>query len=273
MHTKVIDGKKIAKKIESRIKKKLENIKQPPKLAVVFIGENKASETYIRKKREKAEELGFGFNLFKYPKNINNKEIKKEIENIQKENKVGGIIIQLPIPEKFYPNLLDTVKPKFDVDCLGSHNLGKLVKGENDYTPPTAGAIMEILNHTNTDLKGKKVTIVGTGLLVGRPAAILAMNKQATVTTCNIYTEDLKKECKKSDIVISGAGQKHLIKKDMVKKNAILIDAGISYENNRMYGDVDFEQVKKEASHITPTPGGVGPITVAKLFENLAKTI
>lgn len=271
MTAEIINGNKIAADIEKHIKADIKELDQSPTLGVVLIGNNKASKTYIKKKRKKAQELNCGFKLFDYPKNVTQDKLIKDINKIQKQNKADGIIIQLPIPERLYPNLLDAIRPEFDIDCLGSQNLGKLIKGKNQLTPPTASAIMEIFKRINVNLKGKKVTIVGTGILVGKPTAILAMNKQATVTTCNIHTKNLKSECLDSDIIICGAGQKDLITKDIVSENVVVIDAGVDYKDGKTYGDVKFDEVKEKASCITPTPGGLGPITVAKLFENLVQ--
>ncbi len=274
MKAKVIKGSKIASNIERKIKTKVGNLKKQnihPKLGVIFIGNNKPSQNYITKKKEKAKELGINFELYSYSKDVSKKKIKQELKEIQQQNNLSGLIIQLPIPDKLDPQLLDQVKPNLDVDCLTSQNIGKLVKDVSIFTPPTVGAILEILSKTTDTLKGKNITIVGTGILVGKPTAIMLINKEATVTTCNEFTSNLKQKCLQADILISGVGKKHLIKKEMVPQNGIIIDAGLSYQKGKIYGDVQKDGIEEKVTSFTPTPGGVGPITVAKLFENVAK--
>lgn len=274
MTTEIIDGHEIAEEIERRTKNKIKKLKQKnisPKLGVLYIGSDKPSLTYINKKREKAEQLGIEFELFEYPDNINKTKINTQLQKIQQDG-LDGLIIQLPVPDRLYPNILDHVHPEIDVDCLTNENIGKLVKGTENFIPPTAGAIMDIINKANDSIKGKKITIVGTGILVGEPTAIMLMNKEATVTTCNEYTADLKEKCLQADILISGVGQKHLIQGDMISKNTTVIDAGIDYENGESYGDIKKDNLKGKVDYMTPTPGGVGPITVSKLLENVVKS-
>jgi methylenetetrahydrofolate dehydrogenase (NADP+)/methenyltetrahydrofolate cyclohydrolase len=272
MSAEIIKGKTIANDIEQKIHQEVKTLKQKgvqPKLGVIYIGNHKPSETYIKQKESRAKELGIEFELFDFEHRVKSKTVKKEIRKIQENKSLDGLIIQLPIPDKLYPELLDEVKPQIDVDCLTSKNLGKLVKKSFTFLPPTAGAILEVLDKINVEYKGKKITVVGTGMLVGKPLANLLINKEATLTTCNKHTKNLAKECKQADIIISGVGQKYLITKNMVTEDTIVIDTGIDYVEGKMFGDVDFEQVKQKASYITPTPGGIGPITVAKLFENV----
>lgn len=275
MNAQIIDGNKIARDIEGNIKNRVKRLKQKntnPKLGVIYIGKDRPSENYINQKKQKAQELGIEFELFDYQADIGKEKIRQDIKQTQKEIDLYGLIIQLPIPERLYPDLLDEIKPKFDVDSLTNNNLGRLIKGTTIYQPPTAGAIVEILNRTDTNLKGKNVTVVGTGLLVGKPLANLLIEKETTLTTCNKYTDNLTQKCQQADIIISAVGKKHLIGEDMIKNDAIVIDTGIDYENGNMYGDVNFELAKQKASYITPTPGGVGPITVVKLLENVIKS-
>ncbi|MFB6225949.1 MAG: bifunctional 5,10-methylenetetrahydrofolate dehydrogenase/5,10-methenyltetrahydrofolate cyclohydrolase [Candidatus Paceibacteria bacterium] len=274
MTAEIIDGHNIAKKIEQKSKQKVEKLKQKgstPKLGVVYIGEDKPSRTYINKKRQKAQQLGIEFELFKYPNDISRSEINNQLKKIP-QGGLDGLIIQLPVPDRLYPDILDLVRPEIDVDCLTSENLGQLVKGTENFVPPTAGAIMEIIDKTTDSLIGKEVTIVGTGILVGKPTAIMLMNKEATVTTCNKHTNNLKEKCLGADILISGVGKKHLVTEDMVSENATVIDAGIDYKDGKSYGDIKKTNLKEKAEFITPTPGGVGPITVSKLLENVVKS-
>ncbi|MFB6181421.1 MAG: bifunctional 5,10-methylenetetrahydrofolate dehydrogenase/5,10-methenyltetrahydrofolate cyclohydrolase [Candidatus Magasanikbacteria bacterium] len=272
MSAEIIKGEKIAKEIEDKTKKKVEALAEKevvPKLGVVYIGDNQSSQTYINKKRDKANELGIEFEVFSFPSEVTKKEIKQELKEIQNGD-LDGLIVQLPVPNRLYPDILDLVKPDLDVDCLTSENLGKLVKHNSNFVPPTAGAIMEVLKQTGTELKGKNITVVGTGILVGKPTAIILMNKEATVTTCNEFTKNLKQKCLQADIIISGVGKKHLINEEMISEGTTIVDAGIDYDQGKAYGDVKKDEIKQKADFITPTPGGIGPITVSKLLENVA---
>lgn len=270
----IIDGKAIAKDIHQKTATTVAALKErgiTPKLAVILVGDDKASKLYVKKKGEAAKKVGMDFELHEYPSTIEYEALQTEIGTIQKDTTLSGLIIQLPIPENFYPTILNAVDPRVDVDCLTHDNLGKLVMKTNDIVPPTPGAVMSILESIGTDLKGKKVVIVGAGVLVGKPLSIILMNKEATVITCNEHTEDLKKYTLEADIIVSGVGKKHIITADMVSAGAIVIDSGVDFENNQMFGDVDFENIKEKVAHITPTPGGVGPLTVANLLHNTAR--
>ncbi len=268
----IIDGKKLAQDILEQVKSDVAKIKTTPKLAIVFVGEDKPSKTYIRRKREAAEYAGIDFELHEYPTDVTEKKLITEIKKIQKFDDVTGIIVQLPLPAHLdSATIINAIDPDKDVDCMTDINVGKLVMETNGLTPPTPQAVLEILKQINTDVKGKNITIVGAGPLVGKPLTIMLLNKQATVTVCNIYTKDLKKKCKKADILITAVGKKDLIRGNMVKRGAIVIDTGIAFENKKMYGDANFAEVSRRASYITPTPGGVGPITVSLLLKNTLK--
>ena len=268
---KIINGKQIANEILEEVKIGISKLEFKPKLAVIFVGDDKPSQTYVRRKQEAAKYAGIDFEIYSFPTNIEKEKLVKNIKDIQKKEKnIRGMIVQLPLPEPlFTPEVLDAVNPDIDVDCLTNTNIGKLVMKTADFSPPTPQAVLEIFKSINLDVKGKNITIVGAGALVGKPLSIMLLNKQATVTTCNEHTRDLKKILKKSDIIVSAVGKKDLIRKNMLKKNVIIIDTGIAFANNKMYGDVNFEEAVKKASYITPTPGGVGPITVSLLMKNL----
>ncbi len=269
---KLIDGKKIAEKILAETAKKVLALKKKnitPKLGVILIGNDESSETYVRRKQAAAEKIGVKFELHRFPNSIKNSKIIEEIKIIQTKNNLSGLIIQLPVPEKLYtPELFNAVNPTIDVDCLTDINSGRLVMNTQTIQPPTAGAILKILAELNVDLVGKNVCIVGMGILVGKPLANLLINARASVTTCNSKTKNLKQKCLAADIVVSGVGKKNLIRGNMVKKSAIVIDSGISFVNGKLSGDVNVVEVLKNAKFVTPTPGGVGPITVALLLYN-----
>ncbi len=270
--TTVIDGKKIALKIEKQTAKQVAALKNKgitPKLAVILVGNDKPSRTYIKKKKEAAQRAGINFALHEFSKNISKEELVSAIHKIQKDPELTGLIIQLPLPERLYkPEVLNAISPAIDVDCLTDANIGKLVMKSNHIEPPTPWAVIKTLKEIKFNLVGKNATIVGAGALVGKPLAIMLVNELASVTTCNSYTKDIKKKCLEADVIVSAVGKQNLIKADMVKKGAVVIDTGIVYINGKMYGDVDFQPVSKKTSFITPTPGGIGPITVAKLLLN-----
>ncbi|PIR04227.1 MAG: bifunctional 5,10-methylene-tetrahydrofolate dehydrogenase/5,10-methylene-tetrahydrofolate cyclohydrolase [Candidatus Magasanikbacteria bacterium CG11_big_fil_rev_8_21_14_0_20_39_34] len=269
---KIIDGKAIAAQIHSQSQKRIAKMKSSPKLAVVLVGNNKASERYVKHKEIAAKEIGMESTVFPFKSTITAKELRVEIEKIQKKYKPSGIIVQLPLPQKLRSKtqeILNAVNPVSDVDCLTQNNIGRLVTNDSPFVPPTVAAIMHILEkEEKVDLKEKYVVIVGAGILVGKPLTMLMLHHEATVTVCNKYTKNLKKLTKHADILITAVGQKHIIRANMIKKGAIVIDVGVSIEGTKIYGDAKFEDVKKRAKSITPTPGGIGPITVAYLLSN-----
>lgn len=267
----LIDGKSIAKAIEQDIAKRVALLKQngiTPKLAVMLIGDDKASHTYVKKKGQAAGEAGIDFSLYTFDAKISEKEFMAAVQDVQKDKNLSGLIIQLPMPEAFYPRVINMIRPEIDVDGLTETNLGKLIMETNHIVPPTPGAVLSILDSIDIGVKGKNVTIVGTGVLVGKPLAIMLMNLGASVTTCNIHTKNIKEKCLDADILISAVGKKDLIRGDMVQDGVIVIDAGVDFENKQMFGDVTIDEVKEKATYLTPTPGGVGPLTVARLLLN-----
>jgi len=269
---KIIDGKAIAQKIFKSSQRRILKMKTKPKLAVVFVGNNQASKRYVKHKEIAAKEIGMECTIFSFKSSLSYTELQTEMKKIEKKYKPSGIIVQLPLPQKLRPKtqtILNTVPPNLDVDCLTQTNMGKLVTGNSPFIPPTVAAIMHILQkEERVDLKEKYVVIVGAGVLVGKPLTLLMLQNEATVTICNKYTKNLKKLTKHADILVTAVGQKHLIRANMIKKGAIVIDVGVSIEGKKMYGDAKFEDVKKRAKSITPTPGGIGPITISYLLSN-----
>lgn len=268
----LINGKQLAVDINKQTARAVKIIKKrghTPKLAVVFVGNDKPSATYIRKKQEAAEQVGMDFVLYHFPASVAKTELIKKIKDIQKNKKISGLIVQIPLPERLYtPDVLNAINPELDVDCLTDANTGKLVMGTSWIAPPTPAAVMEVLKSIKADLKGKNVTIVGTGALVGRPLSIIMMNAGASVTTCNSHTKNIKEKCLSADIIITAVGKKDLLRGDMVKSGTIVIDTGIAFENNKMFGDANRAEVLEKCSYLTPTPGGIGPITVSLLLRN-----
>ncbi|MBU0731442.1 bifunctional methylenetetrahydrofolate dehydrogenase/methenyltetrahydrofolate cyclohydrolase [Patescibacteria group bacterium] len=269
----IVQGKKIAKSIYKRLEKKVAILKKKgitPKLGVILVGDDKPSQTYVRKKGQAAEKIGVDFVLKQFPASISEKKLIEEINKMQKPaQKFTGLIVQLPLPKKMnVGKVLETINPDIDVDCLTQTNLGKLVTGSYKIKPPTPDGMMEILKKHKVQLKGKRVCVVGAGALVGKPLVNMLMNEEATVSVCNYFTPSLKEYTQNADVIMTGVGVHKLIKGSMVKKGVVVVDAGVTFVKGKMYGDVDFPTVSKKASVITPVPGGVGPLTVAKLIEN-----
>lgn len=267
-----IDGKAIADRINSETAKRvafLETRGTKIKLAVLLVGDHQPSATYVRKKGEAAKKIGIRFALHRLPAATRTNAILRRLDAIQADPSLSGLIVQLPLPPRCdTPTVLARIRPDIDVDCLTPENLGRLIGGDGAIVPPTPGAIMAILKNLHYSLAGKRVTIVGTGMLVGRPLAIMMINAGATVTTCNSKTRNLADTCRNAEILVSCVGKKQLITKDMIKKDAVVIDAGVSFQGSKMFGDVDMEGALIRASRVTPTPGGVGPLTVALLLQN-----
>lgn len=269
---KIIDGIQIAHAITDDITRKTDKLKKAGvtlKLAVILVGNDKASLSFIKKKKQLAGRVGIDFELHHLSEETSQEEVIESINTVQADSAVTSVIVQLPLPKHINKRaVLEAVAPEKDVDCLTSANLGKLTAGMPFIIPPTAGAIMEIIKRENIETAGKHIVVIGRGELVGKPISIILSQNSATLSVCNRQTPDLSEFTLKADIIISGTGVPHLVKKEMVKKEVIIIDAGTSFKGKKLLGDVDFDNVRQIASKITPVPGGVGPITVAKLLEN-----
>lgn len=272
MKTHIIDGKSIASRINTDVEAQVKQLKQAgiqPKLGVVLVGDDKSSHTYVKKKQQLAEAVGVDFALYYFPADTPQKKVLSAMKSAQKHDELTGMIVQLPLPEGFdQATILNAVQADKDVDGLSDISAGQVLMGTNTIVPPTPGAILSIIDELNYDVAGKTITVVGMGALVGKPLSMLLVNRHASVITCDSLTPDIKQKTRMSDIVITGVGKANLITKNMIRRGTIVIDAGIDFVGKNMVGDVDFEKVQKKAVAITPTPGGVGPITVAKLIEN-----
>ena len=266
----IMNGKELSIQIEEEIKSSIKSCMIRPSLAVIQIGDNEASNTYIRNKEKACEKVGIYFKHFKFDDTTPELTIINKIKELNNDEYVNGIMIQLPIPDKYNEKrLLNTIINTKDVDGLTDINTGRLINGRKSITPCTPLGIMTLLSNYKVSLEGKDVVIVGKGRLVGKPLMGLMLNEGATVTVCHSKTKDLKKYTKDADIIIAACGVKGLITGDMVKPDVIIVDVGINVENGKLYGDVDFDSVKDKASLITPVPGGVGPMTVAMLLKNV----
>jgi len=268
----LLDGKKLAENILGNLKNEIKRRDLKLTLAVIQVGENPVSQIFINQKKKACKKTGISFKLFEFPAKIGVIELKKEIEKIVKNPANSGIIIQLPLPKKFLPEeFLNLIPEEKDVDVLSERSLGKFYQGTLKILPPTVDGILRLLKNYKIGLIGKNVVIVGAGRLVGFPLAIQLLKERATLSVLNEFTKDASFFTKKADILVSAVGKPNLIKADVVKKGAVVIDAGCSMKKGKLVGDVDFESVSKKASYITPVPGGVGPLTVACLLENLVK--
>ncbi|MFH1656629.1 MAG: bifunctional 5,10-methylenetetrahydrofolate dehydrogenase/5,10-methenyltetrahydrofolate cyclohydrolase, partial [Candidatus Nealsonbacteria bacterium] len=269
---KILNGKKISEKIFKKLKQEIKNKKLKLKLAVILVGNNLISEVYARKKRIACQDVGINFELFQFPSTINKLKLKKEIEKINKKKDVSGIVIQLPLPEKFNnQEFLNFIFSEKDIDVLSEKNLSEFYGGTLKFLPPVVGAVKKILEEYKIDIKNKKIVLVGKGRLVGKPLSIWLMNQQVDFSIVDRSIKDISSYTKKADIIISGVGLPNFITGKLVKKGVIVIDAGTSSEKGKTIGDIDFRSVSEKAEYITPVPGGVGPVTIACLLENLVK--
>lgn len=272
----IIDGKNLAKKIRENLKKEALKIKEKginPYLAVIMVGDNDASKVYVRNKSKACEEIGIKFKEYLLPKNTKQSELLELIQKLNEDKKVNGILLQSPIPKPLnIQQAFNTIKPEKDVDGFNPYNVGNLCIGQDGFIPCTPLGIMKMFEEYKIEIDGKKVAIIGRSNIVGKPMAQCMLSKNATVTICHSKTRELKQEVKDADIIISAAGKQNIVTEDMVKENAVIIDVGMNRnKDGKLCGDVDFENLKKKASYITPVPGGVGPMTIAMLMENVIK--
>ncbi len=277
MAGKLIDGKKIAKKILEKAKKEVALLKEknvPVGLAIVQAGQNPASSIYIAKKLDAAEEIGMKTEWVKLSEKVSFEEISQKINELNNNEQISGIIVQLPLPKHLKQiDVLSLVDPKKDVDGFHPANQGRLFAGEPVFVPATVKGIIKLIESTKTKIAGKHAVVIGRSVIVGKPVASMLLNADATVTMCHSRTKNLASHTKQADILVVAVGKMRLVKKNMVKKGAIVIDVGINKVKGKISGDVDFENVKKIAGFITPVPGGVGPMTVACLIENTIEAV
>ncbi len=272
----ILGGKEIAEQIKSdvarRVQEEYASKNLPvPRLACIIVGDNKASEVYVRQKKNACEKCGIDSLILTLPEETDKTELIKLIKKLNGDSRVSGILVQLPLPEHLKKNekeIINTISPAKDVDGLTAENLGKLVSNTNKIAPCTATGVMELLKTTGVSLEGKKACVIGRSELVGKSSALLLTNANATVTLCHSKTKNLKDEVSQADIVVVAVGKPKMITADYIKQGAIVIDVGISRTPQGLVGDVDFENVKDKCSYITPVPGGVGPLTVAYLMQN-----
>ena len=273
----ILDGKALSQKITQQIKEEAQELKERhgiiPGLAVILVGDDPASHTYVKMKENACEKVGFYSIVHKMPASISQEEIEETIRMMNKNPNIDGILVQLPLPKHIdTTRILELIDPAKDVDGFHPYNFGRLMEGLDTFAPCTPLGVMEMLAAYDIDPKGMDVCVVGASNIVGKPMAALLLNANATVDICHIYTKDLQSHTKKADMVVVGVGKPHLITADMVKEGVVVVDIGINkLPDGKLVGDVDFENVSKKASYITPVPGGVGPMTIAMLLKNTLK--
>ncbi|NOR54581.1 MAG: bifunctional methylenetetrahydrofolate dehydrogenase/methenyltetrahydrofolate cyclohydrolase FolD [Sulfurovum sp.] len=274
----LIDGKALAGKVQSNVASEVEALKKEknivPGLAVILIGDDPASHAYVKMKAKACENVGFYSITHNMPDSISQEEIIATIEMMNNNPRIDGILVQLPLPAHVDTDkILEVIDPKKDVDGFHAYNVGRLVTNLDAFVACTPLGVMKMFEEYNIDLKGQDVCVVGASNIVGKPMASLLLNAEATVTITHIHTKDLKSHTSKADIVVVGVGVPGLIKADMIKEGAIVIDIGINrIADGSLVGDVDFKNVSPKCSYITPVPGGVGPMTIAMLLSNTLKS-
>jgi len=269
----IIDGKKVAADLRAELKKKVAELKSNynavPGLTVILVGEDPASKIYVKNKEKFANEVGINSEVIRYQDNVDEKVVLIIIKELNENDKVSGILVQLPLPKHIDKRkVIETINPNKDVDGLHPMNVGNLSSGYDSMVPCTPLGCYLLIKDVEKDLNGKHAVVIGRSNLNGKPMTQLLLKENCTVTITHSKTKDLKAECKRADIIVAAVGRPKLVKADWVKKDAIVIDVGINKTDSGLVGDVDFDEVSKVAKAITPVPGGVGPMTIACLLSN-----
>ena len=269
----VMDGKAVSAAVKDEVKKEVEDLKtkgKVPSLAVVLVGNDPASKVYVGNKKKACEYCGIKSLEYLLEESTSEQELLGLIDVLNKEPTVNGILVQLPLPSHINEqHIINAINPHKDVDAFHPVNVGKIMTGNPDFLPCTPAGVMEIFKKYNIETAGKDCVIIGRSNIVGKPMSMLMLAADSTVTVCHSKTKDLKQKCKNADIIIAAVGRADFVTADMVKEGAVVIDVGINRtESGKLCGDVDFAEVSKKASYITPVPGGVGPMTIATLMKN-----
>ncbi|OGI26784.1 MAG: bifunctional methylenetetrahydrofolate dehydrogenase/methenyltetrahydrofolate cyclohydrolase [Candidatus Moranbacteria bacterium RIFOXYB1_FULL_43_19] len=271
----LLDGKKLAGKIIRDLKKQVSRRKKKPVLAMVLVGSDPASSIYVRRKGIFCEEAGIISKTLRLPADTSEKKLLAIINKLNKDKNVSAIMVQLPLPKHINKTkIIESIDPKKDADCLHPENFGKFVQANEEYSivaPATPFGIVRLLEEYKVKIEGKHAIVVGRSNIVGKPVAQLLLNRGATVTVCHRHTKNLAAFTRQADILVVAAGKRNLIRANMVKRGAIVIDVGVNHVGKKIFGDVDFGSVSKKASYITPVPGGVGPVTIAMLLWNTVR--
>ncbi|MDR0991443.1 MAG: bifunctional methylenetetrahydrofolate dehydrogenase/methenyltetrahydrofolate cyclohydrolase FolD [Ruminococcus sp.] len=278
MSAKIIDGKKVSAAVRERVRDNTELFKEAtgktPGLAVVIVGDNSASRVYVNNKKKACAEVGFESFEYALPENTSEDELLALVDKLNNEDKVNGILVQLPLPAQIDENrIINAISPKKDVDAFHPENVGHIMIGDYSFLPCTPAGVMELLDSENIEIKGKRCVVIGRSNIVGKPMAMLLLHRHGTVTICHSRTENLAAVTKEADILIAAVGKAKFVTSDMVKSGAAVIDVGMNRDEfGKLCGDVDFDSVKEIAGYITPVPGGVGPMTIAMLMQNTLKS-
>jgi methylenetetrahydrofolate dehydrogenase (NADP+) / methenyltetrahydrofolate cyclohydrolase len=275
MSATILDGKALARKIREGLAKEIGELTAAghgsPGLAVVLVGEDEASQVYVRNKERASSKMGMNSRVIRMPADASEEEVIAEVKNLNADPEVHGFLVQLPLPDHISEqNVLDAIDPVKDADGLHQVNMGKLILGRSDLVaqPCTPLGMMTILDEYGIDLKGKESVIVGRSNIVGKPIGMMLMSRHSTITYCHSRTTDLPGVCRRADVLVAAIGRANMIKGDWIKPGAALLDVGINRTENGLVGDIDFEEAKEVAGYITPVPGGVGPMTIAMLMRN-----
>ena len=272
----LISGKEVSQKVKDEIKSQTKLLKDKGisvKLAVIIVGDDPASHIYVKNKKKACEYVGFESLEYALDENTSEEELLELIDKLNKDKTVNGILCQLPLPKHIdEKKIIDSISPLKDVDAFHPVNVGKIMIGDYEFLPCTPAGIMRLIESTSYDVSGKDCVIIGRSNIVGKPMAMLMLHKNATVTICHSRTKNIEEKIKKADIVIAAVGIPKFVKGDMVKDGALVIDVGINRTSDgKLCGDVDFDEISKKASFITPVPGGVGPMTISMLMQNTLK--
>ncbi len=269
----IMDGKALSLKLKEQMKQRIEQLKQQginPKLVVVLVGDNSASQVYVRNKHKSCGEVGIESEVITMPEQTSQQELLEVVERLNQDETVDGILVQLPLPKQIdEKTVLRSILPEKDVDGFHPVNVGLLSIGDECFAPATPSGIIAMFQEYGINIAGKNCVVIGRSNIVGKPMAALLLKNNATVTICHSKTEDLASYTRRADVVIVATGRRHTLTADMVKEGAVVVDVGMNRnEQGKLCGDVDYEEVKEKASFITPVPGGVGPMTITELLEN-----
>ncbi|MFF2497610.1 bifunctional methylenetetrahydrofolate dehydrogenase/methenyltetrahydrofolate cyclohydrolase FolD [Peribacillus sp. NPDC058075] len=277
MSAQIINGKEIAESVRQEISKEVQHLRDKnivPGLAVILVGDNQASQTYVRNKQKACEDLGMHSVLIKKPAELSQEELIQSIAELNQDDSIHGILVQLPLPGHIQEKaIIEAISPEKDVDGFHPINIGRMMTGQDAFLPCTPYGVMVMLEYIDYDLEGKHVVIVGRSNIVGKPAGQLFLNANATVTYCHSRTKDLAYYTKQADVVVAAVGKRDTITSDHIKEGAVVIDVGMNRnDEGKLCGDVAFDEVKNKASYITPVPKGVGPMTITMLMKNTVKS-
>ena len=277
MTAQIINGKEIAQAVRQEIRKEVEELKQKgyvPGLAVILVGDNQASQTYVRNKEKACLDLGMRSVLIKKPATLSQEELIENINELNQDDSIHGILVQLPLPAHINEKaIIEAISPEKDVDGFHPINIGRMMTGQSAFLPCTPYGVMVMLQHINYNLEGKHVVVVGRSNIVGKPAGQLMLNANATVTICHSKTKDLAYYTKQADVIVAAVGKRNTITADHIKEGAVIIDVGMNRnDEGKLCGDVDYEGVLNKAAYVTPVPGGVGPMTITMLMQNTVES-